>query len=148
MLDSKEAEQNIEDPDWFLIHWCMLLSDDIYSYKFNDNNHILICHILDLYLGYGGIQNAGLGLFYRVLLHLLLFNIFMTLIQLSLLLGRSGTIMIQMVLAIKASNKIYRLTFRNMYRLLNEMWCIILYTIYKIIINIKVQGYGIILQIL
>eukprot|EP01084_Bolivina_argentea_P102257 183220_1 len=60
--------QHIRTKDWFHIYSCMVL--------LFGNAHMQICHIF----GYGSIENAGHGLSYYGLLHLLNFR-FMALIQ-------------------------------------------------------------------
>ncbi len=68
MVELLEVGQCIRTEDWFHIYSCMVL--------LFGNAHMQICHIF----GYGCIENAGHGLSYYGLLHLVYFR-FMALIQ-------------------------------------------------------------------
>eukprot|EP01084_Bolivina_argentea_P296637 510910_1 len=77
MVELLKVGQYIRTEDWFHIYSCMVLLDGIYLVnKFNGNSHMQICHIF----GYGCIENAGHGLSYYGLLHLV-YSRFMALIQ-------------------------------------------------------------------
>eukprot|EP01084_Bolivina_argentea_P181836 313997_1 len=129
MLVLMGADRIIDDENQFHTYSCMSILDAIYLIIINDIGHIFIWYILVIYPGCGYIESAGSSQIYGVLVQLLFISIIMSFIQIFNV-WRSGTIMIQMVLAFDASryytDKMYIIIFRYLYGYLNGMWYILL----------------------
>eukprot|EP01084_Bolivina_argentea_P158285 275739_1 len=109
ILDLVEGKSIIMDLHQFHTNSCILLPDGIHmAHEFNGIGRILR-HILDFYPGYGYIESAGYGLFYEALWILLIFSLFMAFTYFfeDAAVRKSGTIKIQMVLALAKLYEIY-----------------------------------------